>query len=106
MRSIAIRNTEASCALVTNDLGEYALLSERDHDLLANGQIEPSHVRYQDLLAKGFIHRSDRGGTGLEAAVQRTRKAFLLDGPSLHIFVVTLRCDHACQYCQVSRAST
>src|SRR5262249_39405910 len=24
---------------------------------------------------------------------------------ALHIFVVTLRCDHSCQYCQVSRAA-
>ncbi|WP_249146960.1 4Fe-4S cluster-binding domain-containing protein [Bradyrhizobium sp. AUGA SZCCT0042] len=24
-------------------------------------------------------------------------------GPSLHIFVVTLRCDHSCRYCQISR---
>lgn len=28
-----------------------------------------------------------------------------MEGPTLHIFVVTLRCDHSCQYCQVSRAS-
>ena len=33
----------------------------------------------------------------------RTRKSFLREGPSLHIFVVTLSCDHSCAYCQVSR---
>jgi His-Xaa-Ser system radical SAM maturase HxsB len=26
-------------------------------------------------------------------------------GPELHIFVLTLRCDHSCTYCQVSRAA-
>jgi sulfatase maturation enzyme AslB (radical SAM superfamily) len=26
-----------------------------------------------------------------------------MSGPALHIFVVTLRCNHTCQYCQVSR---
>jgi len=41
----------------------------------------------------------------LERAAQDTRKAFALEGPGLHIFVVTLRCDHACGYCQVSRAA-
>jgi len=33
----------------------------------------------------------------------RTRKSYLLDGPALHIFVVSLRCHHTCSYCQVSR---
>lgn len=33
----------------------------------------------------------------------RTRKSYLLSGPALHIFVVSLRCHHTCNYCQVSR---
>ncbi len=39
----------------------------------------------------------------LLATKLRTRKAFLREGPSLHIVVPTLRCDHSCLYCQVSR---
>jgi uncharacterized protein len=35
----------------------------------------------------------------------RTKRAFLAGFTRLHIFVVTLRCDHSCQYCQVSRVS-
>ncbi|MQT72463.1 4Fe-4S cluster-binding domain-containing protein, partial [Pseudomonas sp. FSL R10-0071] len=38
------------------------------------------------------------------AAQYRSRKDFLFQGPALHLFVVTLRCNHTCQYCQVSRA--
>lgn len=91
--------------VVTNDLGEYALLSTADFDLLRGRELLPAHPRYHDLLAKGFISRPSRGGRGLEAAVLRTRKSSALEGPSLHIFVVTLRCDHACAYCQVSRAA-
>jgi sulfatase maturation enzyme AslB (radical SAM superfamily) len=41
----------------------------------------------------------------LLATKLRTRKSFLRGGPKLHIFVVTLRCDHSCRYWQVSRAS-
>src|SRR5262249_7483955 len=41
----------------------------------------------------------------LLAAKYRTKKSFLRYGPSLHIFVVSLRCDHSCHYCQVSRQS-
>src|SRR6185503_7835648 len=40
------------------------------------------------------------------AAQFRSRKSFLFEGPSLHLFVVTLRCDHSCGYCQVSRRSS
>lgn len=39
------------------------------------------------------------------ASKYRTRKPFLKGGPALHMFVVTLRCDHSCRYCQVSRRS-
>ena len=31
--------------------------------------------------------------------------AFLREPTPLHIFVVTLRCEHSCPYCQVSRRS-
>ena len=32
------------------------------------------------------------------------KKETVLNGPSLHILVTTLRCTHSCRYCQVSRA--
>jgi len=35
----------------------------------------------------------------------RIRKSFLAGFTKLHIFVITLRCDHSCLYCQVSRQS-
>jgi His-Xaa-Ser system radical SAM maturase HxsB len=35
----------------------------------------------------------------------RTRLGRLPDSTGLHIFVVTLRCEHTCRYCQVSRQS-
>jgi His-Xaa-Ser system radical SAM maturase HxsB len=92
--------------LVTNARGEYAVLTQSDELALRRGRLGSDHPRYNDLLALGMIDRPGRGGVGLEQAAERTRKAFLADGPALHIFVVTLRCDHACGYCQVSRAAT
>ena len=41
----------------------------------------------------------------LLAAKYRTRLARRPQLTSLHIFVVTLRCEHSCAYCQVSRVS-
>jgi uncharacterized protein len=42
----------------------------------------------------------------LLATKYRTRKSFLAGFTSLHIFVVSLRCEHSCHYCQVSRVSS
>lgn len=91
--------------LVSNPAGEYAILPEADHAALRAGTLAPGDPRYLDLLARSLINRPGGGGAGLERTIERTRKAFALEGPALHIFVVTLRCDHACGYCQVSRAA-
>jgi His-Xaa-Ser system radical SAM maturase HxsB len=89
--------------LLSNDFGDYAVLDAIEYAAVGAGGGALPVARRQDLEARGLI--DDRPITELEAAVLRTRKAFLLDGPTLHIFVVTLRCDHSCQYCQVSRAA-
>lgn len=104
LRSIGLTSTSQS--LLTNARGEYAILTFADSEAMQAGRLKSGHPRYYDLLALGMIERRGRGGIGLEEAAERTRKAFLLDGPALHIFVVTPRCDHACGYCQVSRAAT
>lgn len=91
--------------LVSNDFGDYAVLDADMHAQLLDGRLDATGERYRDLEARSLL--SDHGPeawTDLERAAHATRKAFLLEGPSLHIFVVTLRCDHSCQYCQVSRA--
>lgn len=101
-----LRTTEIGSGrwVVSNDLGDYAILSPDEAVALASGGAGLHLDRQRDLEARGLM-RTAEAWSPLEAAVLRTRKAFLLDGPSLHIFVVTLRCDHSCHYCQVSRAS-
>lgn len=92
--------------LVTAPTGDYAIVDPRTAEMVLAGDVPVSHPDYETLYAKGLVQRSgDIGLRRLEAAIARTRKSFLLDGPTLHIFVVTLRCDHSCQYCQVSRAA-
>lgn len=61
---------------------------------------------YADLLAGFFI--ADTPSLPLLdvlATRYRTKKAFLANFTALHIFVVTLRCEHTCHYCQVSRVT-
>src|SRR5947208_12264877 len=55
-------------------------------------------------MAKQFIYDSESDPLrDVLAAKYRTKKSFLQGFTKLHIFVVTLRCDHSCHYCQVSR---
>jgi His-Xaa-Ser system radical SAM maturase HxsB len=59
-----------------------------------------------DFEARHFVTYSDgRLATDVLASHYHTRLSRLPDFTALHIFVVTLRCDHTCQYCQVSRVS-
>jgi His-Xaa-Ser system radical SAM maturase HxsB len=57
---------------------------------------------FEKLLVAGDGQRSQ---LQLLALRMRSRAAFLQEPTPLHIFVVTLRCEHSCPYCQVSRRS-
>lgn len=106
MLRIAKLQNCAHATLVTSGTGDWAIVPTGQAEALVKGRLSPSHPPYEDLYALGLVREAgDEGLRRLEVAIQRTRKSFLLDGPSLHIFVVTLRCDHSCQYCQVSRAA-
>ena len=61
---------------------------------------------YLELISNNFIHESEEiKNIELLANRYRTKKSQTLHFASLHIFVITLRCEHTCQYCQVSRVS-
>lgn len=89
--------------LVTSEAGEHAFLDESSFNQLVN--LKPLNLGIaDDLDARQILCRDDRSlAVRLLATKLRTRKSFLRHGPSLHIFVVTLSCDHSCAYCQVSR---
>jgi hypothetical protein len=70
--------------LVSSDFGDYALLSRDEADALQAGGDGLASSRRLDLLARGLIEGSG-AVPDLDAAVLRTRKAFLLEGPTLHI---------------------
>ena len=82
-------------------------MEERDFNSFVHGSLSKSLEIYHELQSKHFLVE---GGLDtplrLIAAKYRTKKLPLKYGPSLHIFVVSLRCDHSCPYCQVSRQST
>ena len=105
MRRSTTLDADGRRVLVSNDFGDYAILCAADHSDLLADRIFASHPKHVDLEARALLDSSPKEHwSDLEHAAYATRKAFALEGPSLHIFVVTLRCDHSCHYCQVSRA--
>lgn len=93
--------------LVVNEVGEYHFLDERTFASLVSKRLPPTDPAYQDLKAKHFLWDSPSPvPITLLATKYRTKRAFLAGFTRLHIFVVSLRCDHSCHYCQVSRVST
>lgn len=89
--------------LLTNEIGYYVFLPETDFKKYISGQLNKKSSVYQELKKKLFIKDKDY----LNNLVwhYRQRNSFLKFGPSLHIIVVTLRCNHRCIYCHASAAS-
>ena len=89
--------------ILTNDLGDYLVLPRGSVQRIVHREINPTEDLYKDLLASFFISETpvprllDNMATRLA-----TRKSFLDDFTALHIFVVTLRCNQNCIYCQAS----
>jgi His-Xaa-Ser system radical SAM maturase HxsB len=92
--------------VVTNDVGEFVVLQRDDLERLVARELDPATAVYKALKSRHFLY--DDGSTAaldLLALKVRSRAERLAEFTGLHIFVVTLRCDHSCQYCQVSRQS-
>jgi His-Xaa-Ser system radical SAM maturase HxsB len=96
---------ESGEVLLTSEAGEFTFLAEHELNSLVCGKPIPE-LAADRLEAIQIIQREPSDlAIRLLATKLRTRKSFLRGGPKLHIFVVTLRCDHTCKYCQVSRAT-
>jgi len=97
---------DESSYLLTNQVGEYVRLPRDEIQRLVKREMLADEKIYQDLKGKHFLF--DENSTvaldllGLKA---RTKLHGLSNFTALHMFVVTLRCEHSCPYCQVSRQS-
>jgi His-Xaa-Ser system radical SAM maturase HxsB len=89
--------------LLTNLVGEHLFLPSAEFERLTGGSLGDQSV-LRRLRGKHFIRHPDEDlPVELLAMKLRTRNRRLPEFTGLHIFVVTLRCDHSCPYCQVSR---
>jgi uncharacterized radical SAM superfamily Fe-S cluster-containing enzyme len=92
--------------LVVNEVGEHLMLSPTIFDAFVSHRLTQTVNPYQDLKAGHFLFDGNADTpTRLLATKYRTKRDYLRDFTKLHIFVVSLRCDHSCEYCQVSRVS-
>lgn len=95
--------------------GKEVLINEIDDLFVApDGTVERiarheelSPELYKSLVANYFLYEGNFPGTlDIYAGRLKTKKSFLGAGTALHIFVLTLRCNQNCVYCQASsRAS-
>ncbi len=90
--------------ILVNEVGEFVLAPRGTARTLIQKQLPRTTDLYAMFKAKQFIaDDSSSPLLDLLATKYRTKCSFIDGFTKLHIFVVTLRCDHSCQYCQVSR---
>lgn len=98
---------DAERELLVTDVGEHLIVPSGTVNGVVTGKTDPQSSLYKTLKAKQFIYDGDSTPLlDVLATKYRTKKSFLDGFAKLHIFVVTLRCDHSCHYCQVSRQTT
>ncbi|MHC8441436.1 MAG: hypothetical protein ACYYK0_04500 [Candidatus Eutrophobiaceae bacterium] len=92
--------------VVTNLAGEYVVLDKLDVHKFANHGLGEDSKTYRTLRAKHFLigDKMPVARELLEIKI-RTQNSKRADFTGPHIFVVTLRCEHNCPCCQVSRQS-
>jgi His-Xaa-Ser system radical SAM maturase HxsB len=74
---------------------------------MVRGDLSPQTPTYIELRSRHFLTDELTARSALELLALKVRSRYrrIPEFTGLHIFVVTLRCEHSCPYCQVSRQS-
>lgn len=92
--------------LLVNEVGDFLIAPIGTSERVVKRKIEVSDPLYPDLIANFFISEKPIPDLiDVLATRYRTKKSFLENFTALHIFVISLRCNHSCHYCQVSRVT-
>ncbi len=87
--------------LLTKVTGEFCVLSRQDFlKFCTKGEVGVSSRSRRALACAGFL--GAQGDEQVNAEKFSALHGHLFQAPSLHIMVLTLRCDHRCVYCQTS----
>ncbi|PKE29819.1 His-Xaa-Ser system radical SAM maturase HxsB [Rahnella sp. AA] len=91
---------------LSNDFGEWITLKNEEFRDFYNKKLKLNSDIYYRLKSKNFLTDSTSTvNIELLASKYRTKNNFLESFSKLHIFVLTLRCNNTCIYCQASRKS-
>jgi uncharacterized protein len=98
---------EADRFIVSNIVGDLMTVSGEELRRLSSLDLAPGDGLYERAFEKMLIaNEGQQSQLQLLALRMRSRMGFLRQITPLHIFVVSLRCEHSCPYCQVSRQSS
>ncbi len=90
--------------LLVNQGGEYLFIKREEFDLILSNNIRIGSLLYNRLKNKQFL--ADNNDIGIQLSLLanqlKSRKAYLEDFTSLHMIVVTARCNFSCRYCHAS----
>ncbi|AFM27726.1 His-Xaa-Ser system radical SAM maturase HxsB [Desulfomonile tiedjei] len=100
------RHREQGKCLLVNLVGEFIFLSDDHFVKMVEYDLDSTSPEFTNLKAKHFLTDTDIAPiVNLLAIKYRTKKAYLDDYTALHMVVVTLRCNHRCNYCHASSQS-
>ncbi len=94
--------------ILVNEIGDFLVVPHGTTEKIVLGtfQRDSNEELWGDLISNFFIsEKKNPDLIDIIATRYRTKKSFLDNFTSLHIFVISLRCEHTCHYCQVSRVS-
>lgn len=92
--------------LLTNMVGEHLFVTSDELDVIVEKDLAAESHLVKRLRGKHLVRlEGEEVPLELLALKTRTRYNRLAQFTGLHIFVVSLRCEHSCPYCQVSRQS-
>lgn len=106
LNPIRFERIDGESVVVTSLAGEWSVMSSSEFELLIAGNSVGLDLR-RELVAKQILRS---GNDSFDQHMLATKLAFRYRNIAamcgLHIFVVTLRCEHSCHYCQVSRRTS
>ena len=94
--------------VIVNEIGDFILADSGSFERIVTKQLSKTNDAdlYADLISNFFITEEIYSpNIDIVASRYRTKKMFLESFTGLHIFVISLRCEHTCSYCQVSRVT-
>src|SRR5260370_41108344 len=101
-----LERTGTNQYLVSNMVGDFVRLTEDEINRLIDLRLSPGDGLYEKAYAAHLITGTNqKAQRQVFAARLRSRRSFLRRVTPLHIFFVTLRCEHSCPHWRSSPQS-